>query len=192
MDEVVRGWLPASGIVGFLPSSPDPDRFWFEPRRAYYGEHGLELRYFGLEDEFDEARLPELFGCDAIHLSGGNTFQFNHWLRERGLADRLRKYVADGGVLIGVSAGAILMTPEVSSSLLCGDVPYRGQSGGPGLGLVDFAVVPHIGAPNPEVERFARGFGGPVYLLPDDGSILVEDDQVTHRATLAINAARSL
>ena len=47
-------------------------------------------------------------GCDAIHLTGGNTFQFSYWLRERGLDAELKRYAKAGGVLIGVSAGAIL------------------------------------------------------------------------------------
>jgi hypothetical protein len=38
-------------------------------------------------------------------------------------------------VLIGVSAGAILMTPSVNSARLCGDA---------GLGLVDFHIWPHF------------------------------------------------
>ena len=180
IDDAVRSWLPPGGAVGYLPSAPDPERAWFEPRRAYYGRLGLPLRFFGVEDEFDPARTPELLACDAIHLTGGNTFQFLYWLRERGLMDHLRRYAQEGGALIGVSAGAILATPEVGTSLLCGDVPHEGIDGGAGLGLVDFAFAPHFDGSDAMTEAllaFSRGFGGVVHAVPDGGGIVVDGDR---------------
>ena len=131
--------------VCYLPSAPDPNRSWFEPRAQYYARHGLNLSYFGVETEFEAARVGELRSCDAIHLSGGNTFRFMHWLRERGLDEVLKDYAIAGGVLIGVSAGAIIMTPDLGTAALCGDAPYPDSKSDAGLGLVDFAVLPHSG-----------------------------------------------
>jgi dipeptidase E len=59
--------------------------------------------------------------------------------------DVLRQYVARGGVLIRVSAGAILMTPDIRTTLLCGDTLPAEEIEPRGLGLVDFAFVPHLG-----------------------------------------------
>ena len=143
IDEALLRWLPRNASIGYLPSGPDPHRDWFNHQAPYYGRYGFTMTYFGLQEEFDDSRLPELFGSDAIHLTGGNTFQFLHWLRERGLIDRIRAYVHDGGVLIGASAGSIIMTPDVATAFLCGDEPYEGMSSGAAIGLVDFEMVPH-------------------------------------------------
>jgi dipeptidase E len=104
--------------------------------------------YFELGDGYNPDELDTLLTCDAIHLSGGNTYYFLHWLRVRNLLIRLREYVARGGVLIGVSAGAILMTPNIGSASLCGDMPLEGMTDYAALGLVDFAFVPHLNEKN--------------------------------------------
>jgi len=179
IDERLFSFLPASATIGYLPSSPDPERDWFQSREAFYSRYGARLSFFGLETEFDESRLDELFVSDAIHMTGGNTFRFLYWLRERGLVSRLREYVASGGVLVGVSAGAILMTPDVSTSFLCGDVEYPGLGDYSGLGLVDFAVLPHYTDSQVGVlERFSVAFGGDVYGVPDGGGIVVDGESV--------------
>lgn len=100
--------------------------------------------YFELDVDFSKDTLPALLSCDAVHLSGGNTFYFLRWLRRRAMLPVLRDYVARGGVLIGVSAGAILMTPDVSTSALCGDTFVEEFSDPAALGLVDFQFLPHF------------------------------------------------
>lgn len=77
IDRRVLSWLPSSARIGYLPSSPDPDRTWFQPRADYYGRYGHRLEFFGLEDEFDALRTNDLRSCKAIHLSGGNTYGFS-------------------------------------------------------------------------------------------------------------------
>ena len=93
----------------------------------------------------------------------------------------LKEFFASGGVLIGVSAGAILMTPDTSTSSLCGDEPYPGLEDLSGLGLVDFAVVPHFdGSAKAEsdLHDYASAFGGTVYAIHDGGGIVVDGESV--------------
>lgn len=178
IDDRLFTMLPPSATVGYLPSSPDPDRTWFQMREAYYARYGAQLKFFGLETEFEAGRNGELFDCDAIHLTGGNTFRFLYWLRERDLISGLRQYVKTGGVLIGVSAGAILMTPDTATSHLCGDEPYPGLEDLSGLGLVDFAFVPHLGSmETSEVLAFSSSFAGSVYGVPDGSGIVVDGNE---------------
>ena len=96
----------AAPSIGYIPSSSDPERFFFNQIRTYYAALGASVKvYLELDAHFSEDALPALLGCDAIHLSGGNTFYFLHWLKRRAMLPVLRDYVARGGVLIGVSAG---------------------------------------------------------------------------------------
>jgi dipeptidase E len=130
--------------LGYIPSSGDTDRHYYRACRAYYAGLDAELAvYFELDDEYDERLLDSLLSCDAIHLSGGNTFYFLHRLRIRKMVATLQQYVANGGVLIGVSAGAILMTPDIGPSAFGGDERLAGEQDDRGLALVDFAFAPH-------------------------------------------------
>jgi dipeptidase E len=181
IDERLREWLPVGSRIGYIPSSPDRERVWFEGRAAFYARYGYSLRFFGLEDEFDASQLSDLFACDAIHLTGGNTFRFLYWLRVRGLIALLQRYVADGGVLIGVSAGAILMTSDIRTSSLCGDTMYPGLADFTGLSLVVFAVFPHYDGSPEAVSgliEFSRGSDGVVYAVPDVSGIVVDGERV--------------
>jgi len=54
------------------------------------------------------------------------------------MKDRLIEYARSGGTLIGVSAGAIIMSPNIESSALCGDTNLIGLSEMSGLSLFPF------------------------------------------------------
>ncbi len=72
--------------IGYIPSSSDPERLFFNQICAYYAALGASVEvYFELDAFFSEGALPALLSCDAIHLSGGNTFYFLHWLKQRAM-----------------------------------------------------------------------------------------------------------
>ena len=168
--------------VGYIPSSSDPERKWYIDRKKYYSQYGINLGfYFGLDQAYDPKNLDMLLSCDAIHLPGGNTYHFLQRLKNRNLLEPLRKYATDGGILIGVSAGAILMTTDISTTFLCGEKPVQGRSDNSGLGLVDFAFVPHFGRFNaglPEIRNYSQQQHTTVYGCPDGAGILVNGDQI--------------
>ena len=177
IDERLFAMLPRIPRIGYLPASPDSDRTWFKDRQTYYARYGATLEFFGLEKEFQPDQIPDLFQCDAIHLTGGNTFRFSYWLQTRGLFDHLKRYVASGGVLIGVSAGAIMMTPDISSSAYCGDEPYPALQNNDGLSLVDFEIIPHIESQD-DLTEFAKLRPRMLYGIPDGSAIIIDNDQM--------------
>lgn len=72
--------------IGYIPSRSDLEKNYlkFRERVAYYKQYGItNLFYFDLDQEYDEKKIKELLLCDAIHLSGGNTFHFLHLLKKR-------------------------------------------------------------------------------------------------------------
>jgi len=185
-DKVEREWLATLGkthpTIGYIPSSNDPDRLFFRARQAYYARYGAEVAiYFELDLAYMPERLAALLACDAIHLSGGNTFYFLHWLRQRAMLGALRRYVSKGGLLIGVSAGAILMTANIGISALYGDTPLEGDSDWSGLGLVDFAFLPHIDSLSggmKAVQEIARRLQVTVYACRDGDGLIVQEHQI--------------
>jgi dipeptidase E len=169
--------------IGYISSSSDPKRQYFTAKHKYYRQYGLELAlYVELDVAYKPDLLDSLFACDAIHLSGGNTYYFLYWLQQRGLMERLQHYAHNQGVLIGISAGAIMMTPTVASAQLCGDVPYTPLTNSQGLGLVDFAFVPHIQDTPEEYARmqaYANHQQRVLYGCHDGDGIVVAGETVT-------------
>ena len=136
--------------------------------------------YFELDRDYRPELLDELWACDAIHLSGGNTYHFLHWLRKRELFEPIRRYVAGGGVLIGVSAGGILMTPEISISGLLGDTPLPELEDLTALGLVDFSFAPHLNTLKDwkPLRDYARRNNRTIYGCRDGVGLLVDGENI--------------
>lgn len=169
--------------IGYISSSSDPKRQYFTVKQKYYQQYGFELDpYVELDVAYDSSLLDSLFACDAIHLSGGNTYYFLYWLKQRSLMERLQHYALHEGVLIGISAGAIIMTPEVNSAQLCGDTLYAPLTNHQGLGLVDFAFVPHVQDTLEDYARmqaYANHQQKVLYACHDGDGIIVAGETIT-------------
>ena len=135
--------------IGYIPSKSDLDREYFGRVSDWYGQFGVNsLLYFDLDQEFDKDKIDELLECDAIHLSGGNTYYFLHLMKKRGFLEVLKEFVERGGVLIGVSAGSIIMSETISITEvddgIHGDQNIVGLEDLSSLGLNDFDFFPHF------------------------------------------------
>ncbi len=173
-----------SPSIAYIPSSCDATRIYFNQKVEYYKALGItDLRYFDLDKEYDESRVNEIFKCDAIHLSGGNTFYFLYQLKKRGFIDLLRNYVKNGGVLIGVSAGSILMTDCIDIAGIGKDsdenfIEIEDKSA---LGLVDFEFMPHWGNGKEYLallKKYARLRNKVVYACKDGEGIIIDGSEI--------------
>jgi dipeptidase E len=131
--------------IGYVPSGSEPDRRFYRERQAYYAGLDLDLSvFFDTTGQLDEAALNTLLDCDAIHLSGGNTRAFLQLLKAHGLLVPLAEWARNDGLLIGTSAGAILMTPTVAlDAMFSGEDPWAVRDG-TALDLVPFEFFPHL------------------------------------------------
>lgn len=169
-----------SPSIGYIASTPDPARIYFEDRQAFYKALGANLTiYVDSEMPVMGQAWIELFKCDAIHLSGGNTFGFLNWLKQKDLLSKLAQYVDNGGVLIGVSAGAILMTPNAKAATLCGDVLEIDLPDDTAMNLVDFHFWPHFDPGHVSLHQIQLAASLPnLYSCPDSAGIVVDGNEI--------------
>ena len=137
----------------------------------------LELTALPSIDE--EHWVPLVREADVLLAAGGDVLYLCHWMRESGLADLLPSLEAT--TWVGLSAGSMVMTPEVGQDF----IQWRPPSGDDStLGLVDFSICPHLamdGMPGnsmAEAEQWAAGITGPAYAIDDDTAITVVDGAV--------------
>ncbi|MBY3334204.1 type 1 glutamine amidotransferase-like domain-containing protein [Rhizobium laguerreae] len=137
--------LSRGNRIGYIASGPEPQREFFNEKRRYYRSYGLSLDlFFDLDVLCGDEEIGRLFSCDAIHLSGGHTGDFLRRLRQSGMLDKLRSWALDDGILVGTSAGAILMTPTIAvDALFSGGSPDAVQDGA-ALDLLPFEFFPHL------------------------------------------------
>ncbi|MEZ4598678.1 MAG: Type 1 glutamine amidotransferase-like domain-containing protein [Syntrophotaleaceae bacterium] len=161
----------------YIPSQGDKDRFFYSRIVSYYSRFGIRVMdYFDLENKFEEKRIEELFNAGAVHLSGGSTFHFLQNLQRRNFLPVLQKYVANGGTLIGVSAGALLMTPHISASLVYGDPLIEGMDT-QALNLVDWEFFPHVNSliTEDKIIAYSRQTEKIILSCEDGDGIIVSD-----------------
>lgn len=162
--------------IGYVPSGPEPDRRYYSERRAYFAGLDLDLSVFLDIAAVDADGLADLLGCDAIHLAGGDSRAFLQMLKAHDLMATLSDWALDGGLMIGTSAGAILMTPTVAiDAIFTGEDPRIVHDGG-ALDLVSFEFFPHVDSGRdylPELLSNSAKTPNPIAACRDGDGIVV-------------------
>ncbi len=82
--------------------------------------------------------------ADVIYFTGGNSFFLMDQLRKTGTDELLKKELANGKLMIGESAGAIICAPTIHYIEQMDEKPEDySQEDDAGLGLINFYVLPH-------------------------------------------------
>lgn len=119
---------------------------------------------------------PWVREVDVLLVDGGDATYLCHWMRESGL-DALLPSLPET-VWVGVSAGSMVMAPRIGPSFVEWPSALEDRT----LGLVDFAIFPHLDAfPTntlAHAERWAADIGGPAYAIDEQTAIVVDDGSV--------------
>ena len=120
--------------------------------------------------------VPLVQETDVLLAAGGDVLYLCHWMRQSGLADLLP--TLSETVWVGLSAGSMVMTPEVGEDFIQWRPPHGDEST---FGLVDFSICPHVapdGMPGnsmAEARQWAASISVPAYAIDDSTAITVVD-----------------
>lgn len=177
-------------------------------RDEVYDPH-VEMASLGLEtEELDlrryfgqpQALRSKLSGFDLVWVMGGNAFVLRRAMKQSGFDDVITGMLErDEIVYGGFSAGAVVAAPTLRGIELMDDpteVPagYDPEVVWEGLGLIDYAIVPHFRSPHPEsaaAERAVRHMcsRGMRYRALRDGEVIVWTETRTHSAESLLRIA---
>ena len=117
--------------------------------------------------------------ADVLLVNGGDTMYLCYWMQQSGLAELLP--TLDDLVWVGLSAGSMVMAPCIGQEFVNWTPPSGNDET---LGLVDFAIFPHLGhemLPDntlANAEKWAAKLAGPGYAMDDETAIKVVDGSV--------------
>jgi cyanophycinase len=133
------------------------------------------------------AALALLRTARLVVLPGGSPSRLLDALRSTGVDGVLQDVLADGGVLMGASAGAMVLCDWTV-------LPDRGMRVVPGLGLVpDLVVVPHWSGSRPDwLQAIEQEVPAEVTVLglPEESGVLVRDGARTAVGRSAVASLR--
>ncbi len=167
----------------YVPSSHENGEHYFRRIKKRYARYGFKkFRYFAVDSDFLMREMREALKSDVIYLAGGNTFYFLKHLRESGFLKKLEAYAKRGGVVAGLSAGAIMMTPTIALAAYPppdADLNEVKLKNWRGLGLVDFEFLPHYSNSKSASEamlRYSRRTQRLIFATPDGSGIAVDGE----------------
>jgi dipeptidase E len=160
----------------------------------------LELTALSSIDK--KAWVPSVEQADALLVWGGDPLYLSYWMRQSGLTDLLPTLRREA-VYVGVSAGSMAMSSLFGESYSrprsCSGSPITSEDivfataarevtatfvTAQGAGMVDFALIPHLGhvdhpdASLANAEKWAARLPVPVYGIDDETAIKVSDGKV--------------
>jgi dipeptidase E len=123
--------------------------------------------------------VPLLLETDALLVGGGDCQYLCHWMQQSGLTDLLPSLLRKT-VYVGLSAGSMVMT-RYGTTYRNHVLPAESDKS---LGLVDFAIHPHLDHPwfpdnsLANLEKLAATIPVPSYAIDDQTAIKVVDGTV--------------
>ncbi len=145
-----------------------------------FAAHAAMLHSLGAETK-EVRTVADLQECDALILPGGESTTQLQFLQEEGLAEAIKKFVANHHPVFGTCAGAILLATNVNN-------PHQDS-----LGLLDMTVEPmemvFIRAPiidsvGPGVKILAEFAGKPALVQKDNVLAATFHPELTHDPTV--------
>ncbi len=185
IDKYLKEWVyskkqPPS--FTYVPSNSEGLGTYFPAVKQYYNSYGInDFRTLLVDKPISTEQVAEALSSDIIYLSGGNAFHFLNFLKISRFGFKLKEYVEKGGILLGVSAGAVVLTPKIITATIPhynldkNEVALKDLNG---LNLVDFEFTPHYNeepAYTQELVNYSKQNQQPIYAASDGSGIVLED-----------------
>lgn len=126
---------------------------------------------YDLDKDVSNISLDEI---DVIYVEGGNTFYLLDKVRKTGFDKKIKEMVEKGVVYVGVSAGSILVGPNIG---LAGpfDPNDFGVTDYTGVNLTDKVICPHYNEKNEAfINKFKEKDNYEIVRLNDGQALVVE------------------
>ena len=170
----------------YIPFCEEDAQLFFGRAKRRYRAHGIEnFICLSMERRPSAAEFDHAFSSDIIYLAGGNTFYFLKHLREAGALPRLKKFAKNGGVIAGLSAGGLIMSPTVRLAADPGLGPDENEVGlknFESLNLFEFEFSPHYEPTKKQITAhldYSCRSKYPVFAIEDGSGIIIHGEKIT-------------
>jgi dipeptidase E len=161
-DNKKIGYIP--NALDFTKADPERRRKHIERDMQELIDLGFQVELLDLKNYFgkENTLIEKLRGLGGVFISGGNTFILRQAMRLCGLDTILKEYKnREDFVYAGYSAAGCVLSPSLKGYAIVDDatdLPYADQKETlwEGLGMIDYAFLPHFNSNHLESEDVAR------------------------------------
>ncbi len=185
-NKLFESLIDNSRPILYIPIARNPVDDGYESCKTWLsGEFGkIKHGPIDMVNSADEILNRNISNYAAVFIGGGNTYKLLKELKDSGAFDILQKYVADGGLVYGCSAGALIFGKDIDSCLYMdpNDVGLDNTAGLNCMFGASFAA--HYTNKNESKTENATNYlmeysyHEPVIALPEEDSLYINDDIV--------------
>ncbi len=122
------------------------EKRWIEDARKKMEELGFEMTNYTITDKTESEIEEALQAVDIVYVAGGNSAYLLLQSQKNNFAKVVKKFIENGGIYIGQSAGSIVAGPNIEPLYKADNSEWFVKLNSfEGYGLVDFITVPHFG-----------------------------------------------
>ena len=168
--------------VAFIPTASLHEGYtgYVGSARKLFKKLGASVTEIDISTEAYSTIQAVFEDADVIYFTGGNSFFLMDQLRKTETDELLKKELANGKLMIGESAGAIICAPTIQHIEQMDEKPEDySQEDNEGLDLIDFYVLPHyLTAPFKKItERIMAEFSDlNICAINNHQAIIVNDE----------------
>ena len=168
--------------VAFIPTASLHEGYtgYVGSARKLFKKLGASVTEIDISTEAYSTIQAVFEDADVIYFTGGNSFFLMDQLRKTETNELLKKELANGKLMIGESAGAIICAPTIQYIEQMDEKPEDySQEDNEGLDLIDFYVLPHyLTAPFKKItERIMAEFSDlNICAINNHQAIIVNDE----------------
>ena len=168
--------------VAFIPTASLHEGYtgYVGSARKLFKKLGASVTEIDISTEAYSTIQAVFEDADVIYFTGGNSFFLMDQLRKTEADELLKKELANGKLMIGESAGAIICAPTIQYIEQMDEKPEDySQEDNEGLDLIDFYVLPHyLTAPFKKItERIMAEFSDlNICAINNHQAIIVNDE----------------
>jgi dipeptidase E len=168
--------------VAFIPTASLHEGYtgYVGSARKLFKKLGASVTEIDISTEAYSTIQAVFEDADVIYFTGGNSFFLMGQLRKTETDELLKKELANGKLMIGESAGAIICAPTIQYIEQMDEKPEDySQEDNEGLDLIDFYVLPHyLTAPFKKItERIMAEFSDlNICAINNHQAIIVNDE----------------
>lgn len=174
---------PAEAKIFLITTARKKDRDWKWVRIHIdmlkdIGISKKNISIFSLDRKIEK---DELITMDAVYVCGGNTFLYLSGIKKTGLDKEIKKFMKNGGVYYGISAGSVIAGPDISFVSALGDTNDIKLKNKKGLELTKLSIAPHYD--NKKHKKVINGLikkmGSSIVPLTDRQAVEVINEKTT-------------
>jgi peptidase E len=159
--------------IAFVPtaSRTKEERFYVNKSKLELVKLGIMAKNIKVLELDHKISYSEIAKFDAAYVCGGNTFYLLYKARETGFDKAVERFVEEGKVYVGVSAGSIMAGPTIQFSHDDNDIKIKHLTG---LNLTKIIISPHYtDKEKSEIESNRKKVKSPIIPLMNSQALLV-------------------